>query len=54
MLDIFLLETYCGVALPPSPVITRWGTWLQAAEYHSIHLDKVSEVVLSFDPNEAK
>ncbi|XP_063610355.1 uncharacterized protein LOC134785688 [Penaeus indicus] len=47
-------DSYPEVPLPPLPVITRWGTWLQAAVYHSTHLEKVSEVVLSFNANDAQ
>ena len=25
--------------LPPTPVITRWGTWLEAVQFHFQHLD---------------
>lgn len=32
----FLKEMHCeNVALPPSPVITRWNTWFQAVLYHN-------------------
>ncbi|XP_028967556.1 uncharacterized protein LOC114828271 [Galendromus occidentalis] len=28
-----------GVPLPPQPVLTRWGTWLNAAVYYADHFD---------------
>ena len=46
-------DSYPGVPLPPLPVITRWGTWLQVTLYYSTHLKKVSEVVHSFNGNDA-
>ena len=30
--------------LPPQPVVTRWGTWLEAAFYYAEHVDKIKEV----------
>lgn len=32
------------VPLPPEPVITRWGTWLEAALFYSKHLSEIKEV----------
>lgn len=39
--------------LPPQPILTRWGSWLEAALYYSEHLPKIREVVKALDPNEA-
>lgn len=39
--------------LPPAPVLTRWGTWLDAALYYAQHLQTVKEVVNSLDPSDA-
>ena len=41
------------VPLPPDPVVTRWGTWLLAAIYYAEHYDKIKEVIMSFNPNDA-
>lgn len=41
------------LALPPEPVITRWGTWLEAAIYYAQNLQAFSNVVSQFDNNEA-
>lgn len=41
------------IPLPPQPVITRWGTWLEAAIYYSDHFQDFSRVVNMFDKNEA-
>lgn len=39
---------------PPQPVLTRWGTWLQAAFYYNKHFLEVKSVVSKFDPKESK
>lgn len=31
--------------MPPEPVITRWGTWIQAALYYASNLDAFSDVI---------
>ena len=36
-----------GIPLPPTPVLTRWGSWLNAALYYSKHLVKVREIFFS-------
>lgn len=28
--------------LPPEPIITRWGTWLNAANFYNLHYEKIS------------
>ncbi|KAL4131275.1 hypothetical protein QTP88_008612 [Uroleucon formosanum] len=33
-LEIFKTEAF-GISLPPVPIMTRWGTWLEAAFYYS-------------------
>lgn len=33
-----------NIPLPPSPVLTRWGTWLQAAVYYHDNLHTIKEV----------
>lgn len=37
-----------GVALPPQPIVTRWGTWLDAAVYYSIHYKKIVDIIKTF------
>lgn len=36
------------VPLPPEPVLTRWGTWVEAAIYYAEHLSDVKKVCLHF------
>ena len=42
-------EIFPDLKLPPNPVITRWGTWVEAVEYHAAHFDAVQTIVRSFD-----
>jgi hypothetical protein len=42
-----------SVSLPPEPVLTRWGTWLQAAVYYCINYSEIEKVVSSFSDDEA-
>lgn len=37
-----------GVPLPPQPVITRWGTWLNAAYFYADNFEAIKEIVNSF------
>ena len=37
------------IGSPPEPVVTRWGTWLEAAEYYADNLTEVMKIVNSFD-----
>lgn len=39
--------------VPPSPVITRWGTWLTAASYYCTHFETIKRIVESFDESDA-
>ena len=47
-------DSYFQIPLPPSPVINRWGTWLKAAQYHCTHLEKLTDVVTTFDADETQ
>lgn len=40
--------------MPPEPILTRWGTWIDAAVYYAKHFDSIKEIVYSFDPNAAE
>lgn len=31
--------------LPPQPVITRWGTWLEAVSYYVKYYDQIKTIV---------
>ena len=44
-----------NIPLPPAPILTRWGTWIEAALYYEEHLTDVRNFVCnSLDPDEAK
>jgi len=42
-----------AVPLPPTPVITRWGTWLDAAVYYADHVTDIRKVFNKLDPEDA-
>ena len=41
------------LALPPEPILTRWGTWISAAIYYCKHFESIKNVVESFDSNDS-
>lgn len=41
------------ISLPPEPVITRWGTWINAAIYYAENNDVIKKVVNSLDSNDS-
>lgn len=42
-----------GVPLPPEPVLTRWGTWIEATSYYCQYFKQVRDVMQHFDSNDA-
>lgn len=40
--------------MPPKPVTTRWGTWLEAADYYCDHFDEVKYVVDQLEDADAE
>ncbi|KAL4136113.1 hypothetical protein QTP88_007679 [Uroleucon formosanum] len=46
-------EMYPDINLPPEPIITRWGTWLEAVQYYCDHFDKIKNVISNFDTESA-
>lgn len=51
-IDMFK-NTAPDLALPPQPVLTRWGTWLNAALYYANNFDTIKTIVFSLDPEDA-
>ncbi|KAJ8954313.1 hypothetical protein NQ318_005899 [Aromia moschata] len=48
------ISTQCpGVSEPPQPIVTRWGTWLEAAFYYAKYFTQIKSVLLQFNPKEA-
>jgi len=39
----------CNLPLPPQPVLTRWGTWLNAALFYADNFSTIKEIIDSFD-----
>lgn len=46
-------ETAPGLPFPPQPILTRWGTWLDAAFFYASNLEQVKEIFQKFDPEDA-
>lgn len=46
-------EMYADLPLPPKPVLTRWGTWLDAATFYAEHFEAVKDIISTFDPEDA-
>jgi hypothetical protein len=44
----YFKETFPTIPLPPEPILTRWGTWLEAAFYYSQYINQFEEVVTEF------
>ncbi|KAJ4445702.1 hypothetical protein ANN_12387 [Periplaneta americana] len=42
-----------GIPLPPQPVLTRWGTWLDAVNYYAEHYGKIMEVIDALDSTDS-
>lgn len=42
-------EMYPDLPLPPQPVITRWGTWIEAARFYANNFDAIKSVVDAID-----
>lgn len=43
-----------NLELPPKPVITRWGTWIEAAMYYADHFANIKSFLSELDPKDAK
>lgn len=40
--------------VPPQPIHTRWGTWIEAAMYYATHFTKIEDFLNDCDPEEAQ
>jgi hypothetical protein len=49
----FLKNKAPDTSLPPTPVITRWGTWLDATVHHAENFEIFCSVVNKFDGDDA-
>jgi len=51
---ILLFKTEApGIPLPPEPILTRWGTWLQAASYYCQYFKEIYNVLQLLDSSDA-
>jgi len=41
-----------GIPLPPEPILTRWGTWLQAASYYCQYFKEIYKVLQLLDSSD--
>ena len=46
-------EMFPTIRLPPKPVITRWGTWIDAALYYAENLHNIKDFLLTLDSKES-
>lgn len=49
----YFKENGAGAPLPPSPIITRWGTWLEAAFYYADYFELIEHIIDGLDKKEA-
>ncbi|KAK4882311.1 hypothetical protein RN001_005630 [Aquatica leii] len=47
-------EIAVGIPLPPTPIITRWETWIEAANYYTENFEVTKEVFNQLDPEESQ
>jgi len=40
---------FAAIGYPPQPIVTRWGSWLNAALYYARNLPEVKSIVESFE-----
>ena len=38
-----------AISIPPKPVLTRWGTWINAVSYHKENFNKMAIVIENLD-----
>ena len=43
------LFTAAGLSAPPQPILTRWGTWLEASFFYAKNFRIVKQIVSSFE-----
>ncbi|PSN29629.1 hypothetical protein C0J52_28062 [Blattella germanica] len=46
-------EIYPDIPLPPKPILTRWGTWLEAVKYYAEHIDSIKNVLITLVSEDA-
>ena len=46
-------QTHPDLSLPPEPILTRWGIWLEAALFYAKNYAKVKTILDKLDPDDA-
>ena len=46
-------EMLPNVSLPPEPILTRWGTWINAALFYSQYFEQLKVVINDFDVSDS-
>jgi len=49
---LFKEEEALGINLPPQPIITRWGAWINAASYYCENFVEVKKVIQLLNSND--
>lgn len=44
-------QRHTKLSLPPTPVLTRWGTWLNAVAYHQTNFSAIKQFILTYKPD---
>jgi hypothetical protein len=42
-----------SLSLPPENILTRWGTWIKAANYYCENFEQIKVIINTFDDNDA-
>lgn len=50
----FFKERLPNISLPPQPVLTRWGTWLEAAIYYADNFSQIKELISDLTDNSSQ
>jgi hypothetical protein len=50
---VLVWKETCNLSLPPEPILTRWGTWLEAAIFYAQHLESIKSVLSKLDSNDS-
>lgn len=51
--NLLFKQMYPDVPLPPQPITTRWGTWIEAVAYYAKHFEKFEDVLAHLDEDES-
>ena len=49
----YFKELHPDVELPPEPITTRWGTWIEAVVYHTTNFETVADVASKLSSDDA-